>query len=218
MLTPTRSAATSPLTLVVTCPARRPAKGCSRMSWRTSCSKAWREISPCSAMTNLPPSASTWQLSLATATSRCVRDRSYAPTALRVISCADAKAKLAALGKPIGTIYVVSHANAAGEIQIDSPGGNNHGQAFRMQQRAEGAGRECCADQRRFPWLQTGRGNGRNGNIPSKCGGAKRAGDQLLEHCSADAAGHDQRGRTDRRKSDSRRSKRRRSMPRCGHK
>ena len=48
--------------------------------------------------------------------------RSYATTALRVISCADAKNKLVALGKPIGTIYVVSHANASGQIQIDSPG------------------------------------------------------------------------------------------------
>lgn len=49
--------------------------------------------------------------------------RSYATTALRVTSCADAKQQLAALGKPIGTIYVVSHSNSSGEIQIDSQGG-----------------------------------------------------------------------------------------------
>jgi hypothetical protein len=49
--------------------------------------------------------------------------RSYAPTALRVISCADAKKKLLALGKPLGRVYFVAHGNEEGEITIDSPGG-----------------------------------------------------------------------------------------------
>ena len=52
-----------------------------------------------------------------------IEGRSYAPTALRVISCADAKKKLLALGKPLGRVYFVAHGNEEGEITIDSPGG-----------------------------------------------------------------------------------------------
>jgi hypothetical protein len=44
--------------------------------------------------------------------------RSYAPTALRVTSGEDAKKKLEALGKPIGKVYVVSHSNRSGEVQV----------------------------------------------------------------------------------------------------
>ena len=46
--------------------------------------------------------------------------RSYAPKALRVTSGEDAKKKLLALGKPIGRLYVVSHATRAGEVQVIS--------------------------------------------------------------------------------------------------
>jgi hypothetical protein len=46
--------------------------------------------------------------------------KSYAPTAIRVTSGEDAKKKLLALGKPIGTIYVVSHSTRAGEVQVIS--------------------------------------------------------------------------------------------------
>jgi hypothetical protein len=46
--------------------------------------------------------------------------RSYASTVLRVTSGEDAKKKLVALGKPIGTIYVVSHSNRSGEVQVES--------------------------------------------------------------------------------------------------
>ncbi|MBA2434605.1 MAG: DUF4157 domain-containing protein [Verrucomicrobiota bacterium] len=46
--------------------------------------------------------------------------KSYAPTAIRVTSGEDAKKKLLALGKPIGTIFVVSHSNRAGEVQVIS--------------------------------------------------------------------------------------------------
>lgn len=49
--------------------------------------------------------------------------RSYATTALRVTSCEDAKKQLLALGKPLGRIYVVSHSNQSGQIQVVSPGG-----------------------------------------------------------------------------------------------
>lgn len=46
--------------------------------------------------------------------------RTYATTVIRATSGADAKAKLEALGKPIGTIFVVSHSNSSGEVQVIS--------------------------------------------------------------------------------------------------
>lgn len=46
--------------------------------------------------------------------------KSYAPTALRVTSGEDAKKQLEALGKPIGTIFVVSHSTRAGEVEVIS--------------------------------------------------------------------------------------------------
>jgi hypothetical protein len=46
---------------------------------------------------------------------------SYASTVIRATSGADAKAKLIALGKPIGKIFVVSHSNAIGEVHLVSP-------------------------------------------------------------------------------------------------
>jgi hypothetical protein len=49
--------------------------------------------------------------------------KGYASTAIRVISCEDAKKKLLALNKPLGRVYMVSHGNKEGKIIIDSPGG-----------------------------------------------------------------------------------------------
>lgn len=46
--------------------------------------------------------------------------RTYATTVIRATSGADAKAKLLALGKPIGTIFVVSHSNRSGEVMVIS--------------------------------------------------------------------------------------------------
>ena len=46
--------------------------------------------------------------------------RSYAKTVIRVTDVADAAAKLKALGVPIGTLYVVSHSNSAGEVEFNS--------------------------------------------------------------------------------------------------
>jgi len=46
--------------------------------------------------------------------------RSYASTVIRVTSPEDARDKLKALGKPIGTLYVVSHSNAAGNVEFIS--------------------------------------------------------------------------------------------------
>ena len=46
--------------------------------------------------------------------------RTYATTVIRATSGADAKAKLLALGKPIGTIFVVSHSNRSGEVMVFS--------------------------------------------------------------------------------------------------
>lgn len=46
--------------------------------------------------------------------------RTYAATVIRATSGSDAKAKLLALGKPIGTIFVVSHSNRAGEVTVIS--------------------------------------------------------------------------------------------------
>jgi hypothetical protein len=44
----------------------------------------------------------------------------YAKTVLRVTDVADAAAKLKALGAPIGKLFVVSHSNAAGQVQFIS--------------------------------------------------------------------------------------------------
>ena len=52
-----------------------------------------------------------------------VEARSYAPTAIRVTSGADAKKKLEALGKPIGRVYVVSHSTRSGEVQVITASG-----------------------------------------------------------------------------------------------
>jgi len=49
--------------------------------------------------------------------------KGYAATAIRVISCEDAKKRLLGLGKPLGRVYMVSHGNKEGKIEIDSPGG-----------------------------------------------------------------------------------------------
>lgn len=46
--------------------------------------------------------------------------RAYAKTVLRVTDAADAAAKLKALGAPIGKLFVVSHANSAGEVEFSS--------------------------------------------------------------------------------------------------
>jgi hypothetical protein len=46
--------------------------------------------------------------------------RSYAKTVLRVTDVDDAAAKLKALGAPVGTLYVVSHSNSAGQVQFNS--------------------------------------------------------------------------------------------------
>jgi hypothetical protein len=46
--------------------------------------------------------------------------RSYASTVLRVTDSDDARDKLKALGKPIGTLYVVSHSTSAGEVEFIS--------------------------------------------------------------------------------------------------
>jgi hypothetical protein len=46
--------------------------------------------------------------------------RTYAGTVIRATSGTDAAAKLKALGKPIGTLYIVSHSNRAGEVQVIS--------------------------------------------------------------------------------------------------
>jgi hypothetical protein len=44
----------------------------------------------------------------------------YAGTVLRVTSADDAAAQLKALGKPVGTLFVVSHSSAAGEVEFVS--------------------------------------------------------------------------------------------------
>ncbi len=44
--------------------------------------------------------------------------RAYAKTVFRVISAEDAKKKLTDLGQPIGTLYVVSHSNRLGEVEL----------------------------------------------------------------------------------------------------
>ena len=44
----------------------------------------------------------------------------YAKTVLRVTDVADAAAKLKALNAPIGKLFVVSHSNAAGQVQFNS--------------------------------------------------------------------------------------------------
>ena len=49
--------------------------------------------------------------------------KGYAATVIRVISCEDAKKRLLGLGKPLGRVYMVSHGNKEGKIEIDSPGG-----------------------------------------------------------------------------------------------
>lgn len=49
-----------------------------------------------------------------------VEAHSYAPIVLRVTSGTDAAAKLKALNRPIGTIFVVSHSTRAGEVQVIS--------------------------------------------------------------------------------------------------
>ncbi len=49
-----------------------------------------------------------------------VEARSYAPVVLRVTSGTDAAAKLKALNRPIGTIFVVSHSTRAGEVEVIS--------------------------------------------------------------------------------------------------
>jgi len=46
--------------------------------------------------------------------------RAYASTVIRVTSPEDARDKLKALGKPIGTLFVVSHSNAAGQVEFIS--------------------------------------------------------------------------------------------------
>jgi hypothetical protein len=46
--------------------------------------------------------------------------RNYAQRVLRVTSAEDAKKQLKALGVPIGTLYVVSHSNSAGEVKFES--------------------------------------------------------------------------------------------------
>jgi hypothetical protein len=48
--------------------------------------------------------------------------KGYAATVIRVISCEDAKKRLLGLGKPLGRVYMVSHGNKEGKIEIDSPG------------------------------------------------------------------------------------------------
>ena len=49
-----------------------------------------------------------------------VEAHTYAPIVLRVTSGTDAAAKLKALNRPIGTIFVVSHSTRAGEVQVIS--------------------------------------------------------------------------------------------------
>lgn len=49
-----------------------------------------------------------------------VEGGAYAKTVLRVTDTADASAKLKALGAPIGRLFVVSHSNAAGQVQFTS--------------------------------------------------------------------------------------------------
>lgn len=49
-----------------------------------------------------------------------IEARTYAPIVIRATSGADAKKQLLALGKPIGTIFVVSHSTRAGEVQVIS--------------------------------------------------------------------------------------------------
>jgi hypothetical protein len=44
----------------------------------------------------------------------------YAKTVLRVTDVTDAAAKIKALGAPIGTLYVVSHSNSAGQVEFIS--------------------------------------------------------------------------------------------------
>jgi hypothetical protein len=52
-----------------------------------------------------------------------VEAHTYATTVIRATNSEDAKNKLKALGKPIGTLYVVSHSNRLGEVQVISASG-----------------------------------------------------------------------------------------------
>lgn len=52
-----------------------------------------------------------------------VEGASYAKTVLRVFDAEDAAAKLKALKVPIGRLFVVSHSNAAGQVQFTSSSG-----------------------------------------------------------------------------------------------
>jgi hypothetical protein len=49
-----------------------------------------------------------------------VEGRTYAKKVLRVTSVEDAAKQLKALGRPIGTLFVVSHSNAAGQVEFIS--------------------------------------------------------------------------------------------------
>lgn len=49
--------------------------------------------------------------------------RAYAARVIRVTSPEDARKKLQALGLPIGTLFIVSHANRAGEVKFESQSG-----------------------------------------------------------------------------------------------
>ena len=52
-----------------------------------------------------------------------VEAHTYATTVIRATNSEDAKNKLKALGKPIGTLFVVSHSNRSGEVQVSSAAG-----------------------------------------------------------------------------------------------
>jgi hypothetical protein len=49
-----------------------------------------------------------------------IEAETYAPIVIRATNSQDAKQKLKALGRPIGTLFVVSHSNRLGEVQVIS--------------------------------------------------------------------------------------------------
>lgn len=52
-----------------------------------------------------------------------IEAQTYAPNVLRVTSGADAKAKITNLNKPIGTLFVVSHSDQSGNVQVITKSG-----------------------------------------------------------------------------------------------
>jgi hypothetical protein len=79
-----------------------------------------KDAPPPAAKTPAPAAKTDVSIVLSDSEADLAEGGAYAKTVLRVTDVADAAAKLKALGAPIGKLFVVSHSNAAGQVEFTS--------------------------------------------------------------------------------------------------